>query len=320
MNEIIMYTDGSCLKNPDGPGGCAVILLYDKNGKPYEKRKSIPNESTTNNKMEIMAVITGLQMVLEPSDIKIYSDSKYVVDAFHKKWVQKWQRINWDRGENGGVVKNVDLWKKLLSLLEPHTYQFFWVKGHQGKQYNELCDQMAVEAAKSQKGKYYEGVVREDTSFAAAVKDRKPLGKIQISCKKAEWDDIKVERLLLEKRFLIMIQGSYDGKTKTGQCKYLLNYENFARVYTENVGASSSVNDVLLQGIEQAVSKIRYKQKPITIITANNLGFKNPEKSIHASTIRKIYQMAAENENVLEVIEAFGATRQIKNTIKNFEV
>ena len=178
MNEIIMYTDGSCLKNPDGPGGCAVILLYDKNGKPYEKRKSIPNESTTNNKMEIMAVITGLQMVLEPSDIKIYSDSKYVVDAFHKKWVQKWQRINWDRGENGGVVKNVDLWKKLLSLLEPHTYQFFWVKGHQGNQYNELCDQMAVEAAKSQKGKYYEGVVREDTSFAAAVKDRKPLGKI----------------------------------------------------------------------------------------------------------------------------------------------
>ena len=259
-------------------------------------------------------------MVLEPSDIKIYSDSKYVVDAFHKKWVQKWQRINWDRGENGGVVKNVDLWKKLLSLLEPHTYQFFWVKGHQGNQYNELCDQMAVEAAKSQKGKYYEGVVREDTSFAAAVKDRKPLGKIQISCKKAEWDDIKVERLLLEKRFLIMIQGSYDGKTKTGQCKYLLNYENFARVCTENVGASSSVNDVLLQGIEQAVSKIRYKQKPITIITANNLGFKNPEKSIHASTIRKIYQMAAENENALEVIEAFGATRQIKNTIKNFEV
>lgn len=320
MKKVTMYTDGSCLKNPGGPGGCAAIIQYTKNEKPYEKRKSIPSENTTNNKMEIMAVIIGLQMILEPSQITIYSDSKYVVDAFNKKWVQKWQRINWDRGENGGAVKNADLWKQLLSLLEKHTYQFFWIKGHQGSQYNELCDQMAVEAAKTQKGKYYEGVIREDFSLSISGKEIKKNVKMEIACRTAEWEDVQIERLLMEQRFLVIPQGSYNSKEKKGYCKYLLNYENFAKVYEEEFDAVGSANEVILLGIEQAVSKIRYKQKPITIVTANNLGFKKPEKSTNSSIIRRIYQRAADNENKLEVMETLGASKQIKNIIKNFEV
>lgn len=320
MKKVTMYTDGSCLKNPGGPGGCAAIIQYTKNEKPYEKRKSIPNENTTNNKMEIMAVIIGLQMILEPSQITIYSDSKYVVDAFNKKWVQKWQRINWDRGEDGGAVKNVDLWKKLLSLLEKHRYQFFWVKGHQGNQYNELCDRMAVEAAKTQKGKYYEGVIREDFSLSVSGKEIKKNVKMEIACRTAEWEAVQIERLLMEQRFLVIPQGSYNSKEKKGHCKYLLNYENFAKVYEEEFDAVGSANEVILLGIEQAVSKIRYKQKPITIVTANNLGFKKPEKSTNSSIIRRIYQKAADNENRLEVMETLGASKQIKNIIKNFEV
>lgn len=312
--EITMYTDGSCLKNPNGPGGCSAILRYEKNGKPYEKRISQASERTTNNRMEITAIIIGLQMVKEPSKIVIHSDSKYVVDAFNKHWIKKWQKINWDRGENGGVVKNVELWKQLLALLEPHTYQFIWVKGHQGNHYNELCDQMAVAAAKRQKGAYYEGVVRDELQ-----KKKKP-ATIKIACEKAEWNEEVIQELLTSKQFVVIIQGSFDNQEKAGCCKYLLGYDSLTKVVEETIPNANSINEVLLKGIERAIQKIRYRQKKITLVTGNNLGFKNIKKSANAFIIQSIYNGVAEKQNSLRVMEVLGASKQIRNMIKRYEI
>lgn len=315
MKKVIMYTDGSCLKNPNGKGGCAAILHYEKNGKPYEKKKSVCDKSTTNNKMEIMAVIIGLQMILEPADITIYSDSKYVVDAFQKKWIQKWQRMNWDRGEYGGAVKNAELWKQLLALMEVHTVKFIWVKGHDGNQYNEECDRMAVAAAKMQTGSYREGVLSDTRkSLDSRGKD------LKIPCKTEAWDEIQVERFLTEQRFLIIPHGSFNSMNRNGHCKYLLSYGGGVRIYEEDFPNCNSVNDVLLKAIKQAVERIRYKNKMITVITANSLGFKNPQKSTNKDIIMSIAKQAQNNENHLEIIESFGEMKKIKQLMKNYEV
>lgn len=314
VKEIVIYTDGSCLKKPNGQGGCAAILHYEKNGKPYEKKKSVSSKSTTNNKMEIMAIIIGLQMILEPANITIYSDSKYVVDAFQKKWVQKWQKINWDRGEKGGAVKNAELWKQLISLMEIHKVKFIWVKGHNGNQYNEECDRMAVAAAKTQTGSYREGVISD------TVKDANlGMQNIKISCRMEMWENIQIERLLTEKRFVIIPHGSYNSINRNGHCKYLLSYDGAIKVYEDDFPNCNSVNDVILKAIEQAVARIRYKKKIITVITANSLGFKNPRKSTNKDIIISIAKQAQNNENHLEVIESFGEMAKIKQLMKNYE-
>ncbi len=135
--NITVYTDGSALGNP-GPGGYGIVLLA---GKHY-KEVSQGYRLTTNNRMELLSVIVALEMIKVPSaNVSVFSDSKYVVDAVEKKWVFGWQK----KGFKG--KKNVDLWQRFLAIYPKHNVSFTWVKGHAGNKYNEVCDQLAVQAA-----------------------------------------------------------------------------------------------------------------------------------------------------------------------------
>ncbi len=140
MKKVTIYTDGACSGNP-GKGGYGAVLLY--NG--ARKELSGGYISTTNNRMEIMAVIKGLEALKEPCNVTLYSDSKYVVDAIEKGWVEKWKNNNWYRNKSDKAL-NVDLWKKLLALLEIHEVSFCWVKGHADNVENQRCDTLARSA------------------------------------------------------------------------------------------------------------------------------------------------------------------------------
>lgn len=143
---VKIYTDGAARGNPDGPGGCGVILTCeDAKGQLHVREYSQGYKRTTNNRMELMAVIVGLEALNRPCQVEVYSDSKYVTDAFNKHWVEGWLKKNW-RGSSG-PVKNVDLWKRLLKAKEPHQVKFIWVKGHDGHEQNERCDFLATSAA-----------------------------------------------------------------------------------------------------------------------------------------------------------------------------
>ena len=144
--KVTIYTDGSARGNPDGPGGYGTILHYvDTKGTLHMREYSGGYRKTTNNRMELMAVIVGLEALTKPCQVEIVSDSKYVTDAFNKNWVKGWLKKGW-KG-SAGPVKNVDLWKRLLSAGRPHQVTFTWVKGHNGHPENERCDQLATEAA-----------------------------------------------------------------------------------------------------------------------------------------------------------------------------
>jgi ribonuclease HI len=144
---VKIYTDGSARGNPDGPGGYGTILQYvDQKGELHEREYSQGYQRTTNNRMELMAAIAGLEALKRPCTVELYSDSKYLVDAFNQHWIDGWLKKNWKRGKNE-PVKNVDLWKRLLAAKEPHQVQFIWVKGHDGHPENERCDTLATEAA-----------------------------------------------------------------------------------------------------------------------------------------------------------------------------
>ena len=148
--KVTIYTDGACSGNP-GNGGYGTILVYvDFNGITHEKELSQGYKNVTNNQMELMAVIVGLEALKKPAEVTVISDSKYVVDAFNNHWIESWQQKNW---KNAGKqpVKNVDLWKRLLKAKENHDVKFVWVKGHAGHVYNERCDTLAVSAYKSEK-------------------------------------------------------------------------------------------------------------------------------------------------------------------------
>jgi len=135
--KITIYTDGSAKGNP-GNGGFGTVMIA---GKHY-KEVSEGFRLTTNNRMELLAVIIGLELLKKPGmDVTIYSDSKYVVDSVEKGWLKGWVK----KGFKG--KKNVDLWKRFLSIYEKHNVSFVWVKGHAGNKYNEVCDQLAVDAA-----------------------------------------------------------------------------------------------------------------------------------------------------------------------------
>lgn len=149
MGVVSIFTDGAARGNPDGPGGYGTILQYtDKEGTLHEKELSQGYLRTTNNRMELMAAIAGLEALNRPCLIDLYSDSKYLVDAFNQNWIENWVRNDWKRGKSG-PVKNIDLWKRLLSAMEPHKVRFIWVKGHAGHPENERCDRLAVKAATS---------------------------------------------------------------------------------------------------------------------------------------------------------------------------
>ena len=145
--KVTLYTDGSARGNPDGPGGYGAVLQFvDKQGILHEKEMSAGYVKTTNNRMELMAAIAGLEALNRPCQVDLYSDSKYLVDAFNQHWIDSWVKQNWVRPKTG-PVKNTDLWKRLLHAMEPHQVQFFWVKGHDGHPENERCDRLATTAA-----------------------------------------------------------------------------------------------------------------------------------------------------------------------------
>lgn len=136
---VEIWTDGACSGNP-GAGGYGVILRYNGN----EKELSGGDANTTNNRMELMGVITGLSALKEPCKVTLTTDSKYVVDSITKGWVYNWKKKGWIKSDKKPAL-NVDLWEKLLPLLETHEVTFVWVKGHAGHAENERCDRLAVE-------------------------------------------------------------------------------------------------------------------------------------------------------------------------------
>ena len=138
MKKVTLYTDGACSGNP-GPGGYGAILIY----KGIEKEISGGEVETTNNKMEIMAVIKGLEYLKEPCDVTIYSDSAYVVNTIEKGWIYSWKKNNWIKSDKKPAL-NPDLWSELLELTAKHEMHYHWVKGHADNKYNERCDRMAV--------------------------------------------------------------------------------------------------------------------------------------------------------------------------------
>jgi len=143
---VEIYTDGACSGNP-GKGGYGTILVaVDDNGKTHKKELTQGFKNTTNNRMELLAAIVGLEALKKPCNVELTSDSKYLVDAFNQKWIDGWIKKNWV-GSNKQPVKNQDLWKRLLKAKEAHNVKFIWVKGHAGHPYNERCDRMAVESA-----------------------------------------------------------------------------------------------------------------------------------------------------------------------------
>ena len=144
--DVKIFTDGAARGNPEGPGGYGAILQYvDQKGMLHEKELSGGYVKTTNNRMELMAVIAGLEALNRPCRVEVISDSKYVTDAFNKHWIDGWLKKNW-KGASG-PVKNVDLWKRLLKAAEQHKITFTWVKRHDGHPENERCDVLATSAA-----------------------------------------------------------------------------------------------------------------------------------------------------------------------------
>lgn len=146
---VEMYTDGACSGNP-GAGGYGTILRFkDSKGKYHEKELTAGYKLTTNNRMELLAVIVGLEALNKPCKVRITSDSKYFIDAFEQKWIESWQKNNWKTAAKK-PVKNVDLWQRLLVAMKPHDIDLVWVKGHNGHEFNERCDELAVNSSKSE--------------------------------------------------------------------------------------------------------------------------------------------------------------------------
>jgi len=142
MKKVTLYTDGACSGNP-GPGGWAAILSYGE----YERVMSGHENPTTNNRMELTAVIEGLSALNQRCEVELFSDSKYVIDSVSKGWLYGWQKKGWKKS-GGELVPNIDLWQKLLPLLKSQDINFNWVRGHIGNETNERCDSIAVAESK----------------------------------------------------------------------------------------------------------------------------------------------------------------------------
>ncbi len=143
LKTVSLYTDGACSGNP-GPGGWGAILIY----KDTEKVMSGGEKNTTNNKMELTAAIEGLSALKEKCLVKLYSDSKYLIDGMTRGWARSWRENNWKKSD-GKPALNVELWEKLLELDEYHEIEYIWVKGHAGNPFNERCDRLAVQEYQS---------------------------------------------------------------------------------------------------------------------------------------------------------------------------
>ena len=145
--KVKLYTDGAARGNPDGPGGYgAVLQCIDAKGQLHEREYSCGYVKTTNNRMELMAVIVGLEALVRPTEVVVYSDSQYVVKAFNDHWIEGWMKKGWKNSKKE-PVKNKDLWLRLLEAKKNHSVTFTWVKGHDGHPENERCDILATTAA-----------------------------------------------------------------------------------------------------------------------------------------------------------------------------
>ena len=158
MSEITIYTDGAAKGNP-GNGGYGAVLISGN----FRKEISEGFELTTNNRMELLSVIKALELLkTQPSKVKVFSDSKYVVDSIEKGWVFNWEKKGFDK------KKNIDLWRRFLMIYRKHEVSFHWVKGHDGNELNERCDQLAVKASNGEKLKKDLGYLKskeENTLF-----------------------------------------------------------------------------------------------------------------------------------------------------------
>jgi ribonuclease HI len=145
--DVKIYSDGSARSNPEGPGGYGTVIHYvDTKGQLHVREFSAGYKKTTNNRMELMGVITGLEALTKPCNVEVISDSKYVTNAFNEGWVDNWVMNNWKNSQKK-IVLNRDLWVRLLKAMEPHKVTFTWVKGHAGHPENERCDKLATAAA-----------------------------------------------------------------------------------------------------------------------------------------------------------------------------
>ncbi len=138
MKSVTVYTDGACSGNP-GPGGWAAVLMYGG----HKRELSGGAASTTNNRMEMTAIISALSALKEPCTVELYSDSRYVLDALEKGWAVRWRRNGWKRNKSDAAL-NPDLWETLLNLTERHDVRCHWVRGHADNPYNNRCDALAV--------------------------------------------------------------------------------------------------------------------------------------------------------------------------------
>lgn len=140
MKEVTIYSDGACSGNP-GPGGWGTILVYQG----HEKELSAAEEQTTNNRMELLAAIMGLEQLKEPCKVTLVSDSRYLCESINQGWVFQWKQKGWRKADKKPAL-NVDLWERMLQQLRRHEITVQWVKGHDGHPYNERCDRLAVNA------------------------------------------------------------------------------------------------------------------------------------------------------------------------------
>ena len=147
MKQIEIFTDGACSGNP-GPGGWGAVLRY----KQYEKELSGGEAQTTNNRMELTALIAALEQLKEPCEITLCSDSKYVIDGLQKGWAKGWRARGWKKADKSPAL-NADLWEKLLGQAEGHVIHYKWIKGHAGHPENERCDRLAVAQSKRYGGR-----------------------------------------------------------------------------------------------------------------------------------------------------------------------
>ena len=145
MKNVTIYTDGACSGNP-GPGGWGAVLKYGA----HERELSGGEAQTTNNRMELTAVIEALRLLKEPCEVELYSDSKYVIDALSKGWVYGWKKKGWIKSDKKPAL-NVDLWERLLPLIAAHDIRYHWVKGHAENEYNNRCDELAVAESRKYK-------------------------------------------------------------------------------------------------------------------------------------------------------------------------
>ena len=146
MKNVEIFTDGACLGNP-GPGGYGIVMLFGG----HRKEISGAYRKTTNNRMEVLAAIVALEALNQRCSVRLYSDSKYLVDAIEKGWAVRWRQNGWMRNKTDHAV-NVDLWERMLSLLDRHDVEFVWVKGHADNVENNRCDELATTAAKEGNG------------------------------------------------------------------------------------------------------------------------------------------------------------------------